>query len=108
MSCGAGPWRGGGAGPAHRHPPPPPAPAAAPPAERAAAVALADELGGLPLALEQAGAYITAHQSRFPDYLATFRRRQLDLLEAQGPEAGDYDRTVATTWAINFDAVHAE
>jgi tetratricopeptide (TPR) repeat protein len=79
-----------------------------PPEERAAAVALADELGGLPLALEQAGAYIAVHQSQFQDYLATYRRRQLDLLESQGPEAGDYDKTVATTWSINFDAVQAE
>ena len=42
--------------------------------ERQAAAELAEKLGWLPLALEQAGAYIAAHQARFEDYLASFER----------------------------------
>ena len=80
---------------------------AADPTERAAASALAEELGSLPLALEQAGAYLTVHQSRFADYLASYRRRALDLLERQGPQAGDYEKTVAATWSLNFEAVQS-
>jgi len=76
-------------------------------AERDAARALADELGGLPLALEQAGAYVAIHQSRFAVYLTSYRKRALDLLEKQGPETGDYDKTVAATWSLNFEAVQA-
>ena len=76
-------------------------------AERAAAIELAEELGGLPLALEQAAAYIAVHQSRFQDYLVSYRKRALALLEKQGPETGGYEKTVAVTWAINFEAVAA-
>lgn len=72
-------------------------------AERAAAVALAGELGNLPLALEQAAAYITENDARFDDYLRAFRTRRVSLLEkASGLMSRD---TVAVTWAANFEAV---
>ena len=74
--------------------------------ERAAAAELAEALGGLPLALEQAGAYIS-QKSRFADYLTSYRARALGLLETQGPQTGDYDKTVAATWSLNFEAVQA-
>ncbi len=77
------------------------------PTEHIAAAELAGALGDLPLALEQAGAYIAVQQSRFTDYLVSYRRRALDLLEKQGPVTGDYDKTVATTWSLNFEAVQA-
>lgn len=76
--------------------------------ERQWAAELAQELGCLPLALEQAGAYIVEKQVRFDDYLASFRRRKIDLLEKQGPETGGYDKRVATTWSLNFEAVEQE
>jgi len=73
------------------------------PAERAAAVDLAGELGNLPLALEQAAAYITENDARFDDYLRAFRIRRVSLLEkASGLMSRD---TVAVTWAANFEAV---
>ncbi len=74
-------------------------------AEREAAAQLAGELGYLPLALEQAGAFITAKKARFRDYLASYRKRRLELLKESGPVAGDYPESVATTWAINFQEV---
>jgi tetratricopeptide (TPR) repeat protein len=77
-------------------------------AEREAAAQLAEELGYLPLALEQAGAYITAKKPRFQDYLASYRKRSLKLLKESGPVAGDYPESVATTWAINFREVEEE
>lgn len=73
--------------------------------ERQAAAKLAEEFGGLPLALEQAGAYIAAHQVRFDDYLASFKKRQLELLEASPPVAGGYPSSVATTWSLNFEQI---
>ena len=68
--------------------------------DRRAALELARELGGLPLALEQAGAYIQATGDTLAAYLESFRRRRADLL-ARGDPAG-YPGTVATTWALAF------
>jgi Domain of unknown function (DUF4062) len=65
-----------------------------------AALELAAELGGLPLALEQAAAYIHATGDSLAGYLAELRRRRADLL-ARGEPAG-YTGTVATTWALAF------
>ncbi len=73
--------------------------------ERNAAAELAKELGYLPLALEQAGAYIYARQSSFQDYLTSFRRRRLELLAQSEPTAADYSYSVATTWSLSFDRV---
>jgi len=71
-------------------------------AERGAAAQLAEELGYLPLALEQAGAFITAKQTRFQDYLAGYRKRRLELLNESSSVTGDYPQSVVTTWAIYF------
>lgn len=67
-------------------------------ADRGAAAKVADELGGLPLALEQAGAYIAASGSSLAEYLDLFRCRRAELL-GRGDPAG-YDKTVATTWSM--------
>jgi Domain of unknown function (DUF4062)/Tetratricopeptide repeat len=65
-----------------------------------AAVGVAEAVGGLPLALEQAAAYIQATGDSLAGYLAGFRKRRADLL-ARG-EATGYPGTVATTWALAF------
>ena len=70
------------------------------PAEEAAAVELAGELGGLPLALEQAGGYMQASGRGIAGYLGLFRARRAELL-GRGDPAG-YDKRVATTWALAF------
>ncbi len=61
---------------------------------------LADVLGGLPLALEQAAAYIQATGETLAGYLALFRQRRSELL-ARGQPTG-YSKTVASTWALAF------
>ena len=61
----------------------------------------AAELGGLPLALEQAAAYTQAAGDTLAGYLALFQHRRAELL-ARGQLAG-YDKTVASTWAVAFD-----
>ena len=63
-----------------------------------AARELADELGGLPLALEQAGAYVQASGGSLAAYLVSFRRRRPEML-ARGEPTG-YDSTVAATWSL--------
>ncbi len=71
--------------------------------EKEAASEIAKELGDLPLALEQAAAYIHDRQARFDDYLASYRAQRLRLLERCEP--ADYPASVATTWALNFEEV---
>jgi Tetratricopeptide repeat len=60
-----------------------------------AARELAVELGGLPLALEQAAAYMQASSTSLARYLELFRARQADLL-ARGEAAGHRQHVAAT------------
>jgi hypothetical protein len=71
--------------------------------EEAAAVELAGELDGLPLALEQAAAYMRATGRDIPGYLELFREWWVELL-ARGELIG-YDKRVTTTWAVAFTEV---
>ena len=71
--------------------------------DRRAALELAGELGGLPLALEQAAAYVQASGDSLTGYLASFRQRRADLL-GRGEPTG-YPQTVATTWRLAFEDV---
>jgi hypothetical protein len=68
--------------------------------DRQAAAGLAEAVGGLPLALEQAAAYAQATGYSLAGYLALFHQRRADLL-ARGPVPG-YGGTVATTWELAF------
>jgi Tetratricopeptide repeat len=70
-------------------------------ADEQAATELATVLGGLPLALEQAGAYIQASGDSLVGYLTLFQQRRAEML-ARGEPTG-YDKTVASTWALAFD-----
>ena len=69
-----------------------------------AAGALADALGNLPLALEQAGAYMEAKGRTLSDYLNMFTVHKNKLLNRAAPST-DYPDTVATTWDIAFNEV---
>jgi hypothetical protein len=69
--------------------------------DKQAALELAGELGGLPLALEQAAAYIPATGYSLAGYLASFRQRRTDL-PARGEPAG-YSEALATTWKLAFE-----
>jgi tetratricopeptide (TPR) repeat protein len=71
-----------------------------------AARALADALGNLPLALEQAGAYIEETGTSLASYLNLFQERQKDLLGRGKPAA--YPDTVATTWDLSFQKAREE
>ena len=77
------------------------------PAERDAARTLAEELGYLPLALEQAADYMVEYEEAFAVYLAAYRALRLKLLDEMGHVAGEYPETVRTTWKRSFDAVAA-
>lgn len=61
---------------------------------------LAESLGGLPLALEQACAYMQAADLAIPEYLELFRVRKAALLDKAG--TADHPGNVATTFSLAF------
>ena len=74
--------------------------------DRVSARDLAVELGGLPLALEQAAAYIQATGMTLARYLPLFRDRQADLL-ARGEAAG-HPADVAATLGLAVSRLAGE
>jgi tetratricopeptide (TPR) repeat protein len=66
---------------------------------------LAQELGGLPLALDQAGAYIETTQRRLTDYRDRYRTRRAEILNKRGGLVDDHPEAVATTWSLSFKKV---
>ena len=72
-------------------------------ADQALARQLCDELGGLPLALDQAGAYIQENACRLSDYLQWYHKRRTVLLGQRGDLAEDHPEPVATTWSLSFE-----
>jgi hypothetical protein len=75
-------------------------------ADRAAARDLAEELGGLPLALEQAAGYVRATATTLARYLTLFRDRRAALLD-RGEPAG-HRQTVAATLALALAQLEPE
>ncbi|GGV19433.1 tetratricopeptide repeat protein [Streptomyces spectabilis] len=73
----------------------------------AEARALAEELGHLPLALEQAGAFVAQTGSTLGEYRLMLRRHP-ERTTAAAPGGTDPMRTVARIWRITLDAVHAK
>jgi hypothetical protein len=68
---------------------------------------VAEELGNLPLALEQAAAFINETGIGFNDYLKLYRTRREDLWEEENPPLG-YPDTVGTTWSLAIEKVQEE
>ncbi len=71
---------------------------------RAVASALVKELGGLPLALDQAGAYIEETGCSLSWYLNLYKRHSAKLLKQRDPSP-EYPQSVATTWSLSFQKV---
>ena len=70
-------------------------------ADAAAAAALAEALGRLPLALEQAAAYIEDTGGSLQYYRRLFEKHHAELLQL-GRLSTDYPHTVATTWTMSI------
>ncbi len=79
--------------------------------ERTLAIQLTTELGGLPLALDQAAAYIEETTCGLASYLRQYQTRRTELLAQRGMRTEDYavdhPDSVATTWSISFQKVAA-
>ena len=64
---------------------------------------LAKKMGYLPLALDQAGAYMKIHRMNYKEYLDLYKKHHLELLSEYDDDPDK--KTVATTWTISFDAI---
>lgn len=73
--------------------------------EQKAARALCEALGGLPLALDQAGAYIEETQSSLVEYEQFYQQQRVALLKERGGLVSDHPEAVATTWSLSFQRV---
>ena len=72
------------------------------------AIALNQALDGLPLALEQASAYITRQKIGFGPYLRAYQNQGLTQLEKTKAQTGRYPSSVLKTWHLNMMAVDDE
>ncbi len=66
------------------------------------ALRLAEELGGLPLALEQAAAYIAQHQMSLSEYLEEWEKEREKVLNWYDGSVMQYPAPVAVTWQKTF------
>jgi tetratricopeptide (TPR) repeat protein len=74
--------------------------------DRAIAEAIVTELGGLPLAIDQAGAYIEETGESLAGYLTLYREQRKDLLARRGGIHADHV-AVATTWNLAFKQIES-
>jgi transcriptional regulator with XRE-family HTH domain len=73
--------------------------------DRVAAGEVARLMDGMPLALDQAGAYIEETSCTLSHYLDLYRRHRLVLLQQRGSFHFDHPESVALTWARSFNEV---
>jgi tetratricopeptide (TPR) repeat protein/transcriptional regulator with XRE-family HTH domain len=78
------------------------------PTDVQAAVRLVSELGGLPLALDQAGAYLEETGCGLQQYLDLYRSHRAALLRLRGGVVQDHPDSVATTWSLSFAQVERQ
>jgi tetratricopeptide (TPR) repeat protein/transcriptional regulator with XRE-family HTH domain len=77
----------------------------APAGERDAAAAIVDAFDGLPLALDQAGAYVEETDCGLAGYLARYHTQQGELLSRRGVQALDHPSSLAATFALTLRQV---
>jgi tetratricopeptide (TPR) repeat protein len=73
--------------------------------QQAAARELSIKLDGLPLALDQAGAYVEETGCGLSVYLDLYRNHAPELLRRRGALSSDHPDPVATTWALSFENI---
>jgi tetratricopeptide (TPR) repeat protein len=79
--------------------------ASASPEDVRIACQLAEEFEGLPLVLDQAGAYIEETQCRLPDYWQHYQRQRTRMLARRGGVTSAHPDPVTTTWSLSFARV---
>lgn len=66
---------------------------------------LIDRLGGLPLALEQAAAYIKEVRCSIADYLELLEQSSIDAFSDRYAAPEYYEKIVTSTWSVSFQAL---
>ena len=74
-------------------------------ADRAAALDIVRAMDGLPLALDQAGAYIEETKESVSNYLSIYQQQRAALLNRRGGLVPGHPDSVATTWSLAFEHV---
>jgi tetratricopeptide (TPR) repeat protein len=78
------------------------------PGEYAIAEKLVNTMGELPLALDQAGAYIEETGCSLADYLYRYEQQRFQLLDRRGVPGGDHPHSVAATFLLASERVERE
>jgi len=73
--------------------------------EQKQALQISQELGGLPLALDQAGAYLEETGTDLASYWQIYQQHRTDLLQRRGGLVNDHPASVATTWSLSFQKI---
>jgi len=68
---------------------------------------IVDAVDGLPLALDQAGAYIEETGCSLSRYLTLYQTQRKELHQRRGKQSTDHPEPVATTWSLSFQKVAA-
>src|SRR6266567_4988533 len=71
------------------------------------AIQVSQELGGLPLALDQAGAYLEATGTALAAYQQIYQQHRTVLLAQRRAQGADHPEPVASTWSLSFKRVEA-
>src|SRR5205085_1347620 len=74
-------------------------------ADLAQAKAISASLGGLPLGLDQAGAYIEETGQGLSGYLELYQKEQRELLKRRGKQIASHPEPVSATWSLSFAKV---
>jgi tetratricopeptide (TPR) repeat protein len=77
----------------------------APDSEVVVARTITRHLGGLPLALDQAGAYIAENRCSLSHYLDLLTREQQRLLQRRGTVSSDHPQSVTATFSLAFEQI---
>jgi tetratricopeptide (TPR) repeat protein len=75
------------------------------PADHALAIDIVQAMDGLPLALDQAGAYLEETSESLSTYLTLYRQQRAELLKRRGGLVPTHPDSVATTWSLAFKNV---
>lgn len=78
------------------------------PDERVLACQIVEHMGGLPLALDQAGAYLNATGMSLKNYLPVYQQHRRTLHQRRGSHAPDHPEPVATTWHLAVERIHQQ
>ena len=73
--------------------------------EQELALQITQELGGLPLALDQAGAYLEETGMDLVRYWNIYKQHRATLLQQRRGLIADHPEAVAATWALSFQRV---